>query len=44
MGRYHHRMDGSEDSESLRKSKDREGWREVGRRSMMAPLRPLEVM
>ena len=31
-------------AESLRVSKDRNGWREVVRRSVMAPLRPLEVM
>ena len=30
--------------ESLRVSKDRNGWREVVRRSVMAPLRPPEVM
>ena len=31
-------------AESLRVSKDRNGWREVVRRSVMAPLRPPEVM
>ena len=31
-------------AQSLRVSKDRNGWREVVRRSVMAPLRPPEVM
>ena len=31
-------------AESLRVSKDRNGWREVVRRSVKAPLRPPEVM
>ena len=31
-------------AESLRVAKDRNGWREVVRRSVMAPLRPPEVM